>query len=104
MFYYCIKEAVAKGLTDEMPAEGEYIFIISKEEIDNLVNKYFDVNNFDVVESTGKDGIRKLDDNKEVAVTYSVELKSEGTKGEVKYHLVKNANNWKLHCVEYLKK
>ena len=60
LYFYYISLA-NNGDIEAKLTDGIYTYDVSKEEMDKVVYKYFGINDYDIVVSTSRTGIRKLD-------------------------------------------
>ena len=60
LFFYYSSLANSGDLEAKLN-DGVYTYDVSKDEMDKVVDKYFGIKDYNVVVSTGRDGIRKLD-------------------------------------------
>lgn len=103
LFYY--SSLNNSGKISAVEDRGNYTYDITKEEIDAVVYKYFGIKDYNVVVSSGRDGIRKLENGKYQVYWFATGwmaptatntmVKYNGNKVVVEYKLIETYNDYK---------
>lgn len=103
LFYY--SSLNNSGEISAVEDRGNYTYDITKEEIDAVVYKYFGIKDYNVVVSSGRDGIRKLENGKYQVYWFATGwmaptatntmVKYNGNKVVVEYKLIETYNDYK---------
>lgn len=103
LFYY--SSLNNSGEISAVGDRGNYTYDITKEEIDAVVYKYFGIKDYNVVVSSGRDGIRKLENGKYQVYWFATGwmaptatntmVKYNGNKVVVEYKLIETYNDYK---------
>lgn len=103
LFYY--SSLNNSGKISAVEDRDNYTYDITKEEIDAVVYKYFGIKDYNVVVSSGRDGIRKLENGKYQVYWFATGwmaptatntmVKYNGNKVVVEYKLIETYNNYK---------
>lgn len=126
LFFYYISLAKNNDIDPKL-TDGIYTYNISKDEIDKVAYKYFGIKDYNVVVSTGRTGIRKLDngeyqvywfatgwmadnatntlvkyDGNNVVVEYKlINSETEEETGNLTFNLVYNDGNYNVKSIVY---
>ncbi len=103
LFYY--SSLNNSGEISAVEDRGNYTYDITKEEIDAVVYKYFGIKDYNVVVSSDRDGIRKLENGKYQVYWFATGwmaptatntmVKYNGNKVVVEYKLIETYNDYK---------
>ena len=103
LFYY--SSLNNSGKISAVEDRGNYTYDITKEESDAVVYKYFGIKDYNVVVSSGRDGIRKLENGKYqvdwfatgwmAPTATNTMVKYNGNKVVVEYKLIETYNDYK---------
>lgn len=103
LFYY--SSLNNSGEISAVEDRGNYTYDVTKEEIDAVVYKYFGIKDYNVVVSSGRDGIRKLENGKYQVYWFATGwmaptaintmVKYNGNKVVVEYKLIETYNDYK---------
>ncbi len=135
VFWYYENYANKNNLGKEDTTNARIIYNVNKKDIDELVFKVFGKKEYKIIETEGRTGVKKINDNtyqvywfasgwtapihkiseitnleNEVIVTYAITANEENYTedyarkdiGTLKFHLIKNEDNWNVTKIEYI--